>query len=59
MPDLPDEVKEHLKFHFVSNVDEVLKIAVDAAASKPANGKLKPAPAVKSSKPKPIVKRSS
>jgi ATP-dependent Lon protease len=28
LPDLPQEVKDHLKFHFVQNVDEVLKIAV-------------------------------
>jgi ATP-dependent Lon protease len=43
MPDLPDEVKQHLKFHFVDNVDEVLKIAVaPAIAAKPNNGKAKP-----------------
>ena len=41
MPDLPQEVKDHLKFHFVDNVDEVLKIAVGPAA-KPTNGKVKP-----------------
>jgi ATP-dependent Lon protease len=46
MPDLPQEVKDHLKFHFVNNVDEVLKIAVGAA--KLANGKHK---AVTSAKP--------
>jgi ATP-dependent Lon protease len=28
MPDLPEEVKRHLKFHFVDHVDEVLKIAL-------------------------------
>jgi ATP-dependent Lon protease len=31
MPDLPDEVKRHLKFHFVENVDAVLKIALGPA----------------------------
>jgi ATP-dependent Lon protease len=36
MPDLPQEVKENLKFHFVENVDQVLKIAVGN------NGKNKP-----------------
>jgi ATP-dependent Lon protease len=52
LPDLPQEVKDHLKFHFVSNVDEVLKIAVDAAAvAKAANGKHKPAISTK-----PVVK---
>jgi ATP-dependent Lon protease len=45
LPDLPDEVKKHLKFHFVENVDEVLQIAVGGftlkppAASKPNNGR--------------------
>jgi ATP-dependent Lon protease len=44
MPDLPQEVKDHLKFHFVNNVDEVLKIAVGpAVATKPTNGKVKSA----------------
>lgn len=38
MPELPDEVKRNLKFHFVSDVDEVLKIAM-SPAPKPANGK--------------------
>jgi ATP-dependent Lon protease len=28
LPDLPDEVKETLQFHFVNNVDEVLSIAL-------------------------------
>ncbi len=28
LPDLPQEVKDHLKFHFVENVDQVLRIAV-------------------------------
>ncbi len=35
MPDLPDEVKKHLKFHFVENVDEVLRIAVGDFGPKP------------------------
>jgi ATP-dependent Lon protease len=38
LPDLPQEVKDHLKFHFVQNVDEVLKIAVGASA-KPAKSR--------------------
>jgi ATP-dependent Lon protease len=38
LPDLPEEVKKNLKFHFVNNVDEVLKIAV-GSGTKPANGK--------------------
>jgi ATP-dependent Lon protease len=51
MPDLPQEVKDHLKFHFVNNVDEVLKIALDHSTpvAKPAttakaksNGRAKP-----------------
>ncbi|HEX2972819.1 MAG TPA: S16 family serine protease, partial [Tepidisphaeraceae bacterium] len=30
MPDIPDEVKQGLQFHFVENVDQVLKIALGA-----------------------------
>ncbi|MDW8262125.1 MAG: S16 family serine protease, partial [Phycisphaerales bacterium] len=28
MPDVPEEVRRSLKFHFVDNVDEVLKVAL-------------------------------
>jgi ATP-dependent Lon protease len=52
LPDLPQEVKDHLKFHFVSNVDEVLKIAVDATVPKAANGKHKTTIAAKMAKRK-------
>jgi ATP-dependent Lon protease len=31
LPDIPAEVKESLKFHFVENVDQVLRIALGAA----------------------------
>jgi ATP-dependent Lon protease len=31
MPDIPAEVKDSLKFHFVENVDQVLRIALGAA----------------------------
>jgi ATP-dependent Lon protease len=55
MPDLPQEVKDHLKFHFVNNVDEVLKIAVGPAAAKHTNGRTKPLPA-KPAKRKRIAK---
>jgi ATP-dependent Lon protease len=45
MPDLPQEVKDNLKFHFVENVDQVLKIALANSAKsldgKPVNGKSK------------------
>jgi ATP-dependent Lon protease len=30
-PDIPDEVKQTVKFHFVENIDQVLQIALDAA----------------------------
>jgi ATP-dependent Lon protease len=30
LPDIPDEVKNTLKFHFVKNVDEVLEVALGA-----------------------------
>jgi ATP-dependent Lon protease len=35
MPDIPDEVKQTLKFHFVKNIDEVLQVALGTAAGKP------------------------
>jgi ATP-dependent Lon protease len=31
LPDIPAEVKESLKFYFVENVDQVLRIALGAA----------------------------
>jgi ATP-dependent Lon protease len=30
LPDIPDEVKKTLKFHFVENIDQVMHIALDA-----------------------------
>ena len=30
LPDIPDEVKQTLKFHFVENIDEVLEVALGA-----------------------------
>jgi ATP-dependent Lon protease len=39
MPDVPEEVRETLKFHFVENVDQVLEIALGA--------KVRPKPQVK------------
>ena len=35
LPDIPDEVKQTLKFHFVQNVDEVLAIALGAGRGAP------------------------
>jgi len=40
LPDLPQEVRDHLKFHLVDNVDEVLRVALSAAA-KSTNGRAK------------------
>jgi len=34
MPDLPEEVKSGLQFHFVENVDQVLKVALDVEGKK-------------------------
>jgi ATP-dependent Lon protease len=31
LPDIPDEVKKTLKFHFVENIDQVLQIALGPA----------------------------
>ena len=33
-PDLPDEVRKTLKFHFVSNVDEAMKVAIGESPRK-------------------------
>ena len=30
VPDIPEEVKKTLKFHFVENIDQVMHIALDA-----------------------------
>ena len=34
LPDIPEEVRETLKFHFVENTDEVLAIALGQAAAR-------------------------
>jgi ATP-dependent Lon protease len=42
MPDVPDEVRETLKFHFVENIDDVLRVALGtskAAKTKSATGR--------------------
>jgi ATP-dependent Lon protease len=38
LPDIPDEVKQTLKFHFVENVDQVLDVALGARARERKNG---------------------
>ena len=38
MPDIPEEVTKGLAWHFVENVDEVLEVALGAAATEMANG---------------------
>ena len=35
MPDVPDEVKNALKFHFVENVDQVLEVALGTRTHQP------------------------
>jgi ATP-dependent Lon protease len=37
LPDIPDEVKNTLKFHFAENVDEVLAVALGTAGRKPSS----------------------
>jgi len=46
LPDIPAEVKESVKFHFVENVDQVLRIALGAATpeKKPARAQKAPKP---------------
>jgi ATP-dependent Lon protease len=51
LPDLPQDVKDHLKFHFVENVDQVLKIAIGSK-----NG-AKPAPPKKTPKIKALIRK--
>ena len=41
MPEIPDEVKQTLKFHFVENIDQVLQVALGQKLVKK-NGKAKP-----------------
>ena len=36
LPDVPEEVRDTLKFHFVENIDEVLEIALGTARKKKA-----------------------
>jgi ATP-dependent Lon protease len=36
MPDVPEEVRQTLKFHFVQNIDQVMEIALGARIGKPA-----------------------
>src|SRR3989442_4046370 len=36
LPDIPEEVRNTLKFHFVSNIDEVLAIPLAAKKAAPA-----------------------
>jgi ATP-dependent Lon protease len=42
LPDIPDEVKQTLKFHFVQNIDEVMEVALGAKAREPKNGSREP-----------------
>lgn len=49
LPDIPDEVKNTLKFHFVENVDQVLQIALGIAGKAAKNDH---APAAKTSRSK-------
>jgi ATP-dependent Lon protease len=39
MPEIPQEVRNSLKFHFVENIDQVLKIALGESPRKAADGK--------------------
>jgi hypothetical protein len=43
LPDIPEEVRNTLKFHFVNNIDEVLAVALGAAAKASAKAAAKPA----------------
>jgi ATP-dependent Lon protease len=41
LPDIPEEVRKSVKFHFVSNIDEVLEYALGPVKGKPKAGKAK------------------
>jgi ATP-dependent Lon protease len=41
MPDIPTEVRETLKFHFVENIDQVLKLALTPKNTPGKNGSVK------------------
>jgi ATP-dependent Lon protease len=38
LPDIPDEVKQSLKFHFVENIDQVMEVALGARQRERKNG---------------------
>ena len=67
LPDIPEEVRNTLKFHFVENVDQVLAIALGGVAKSAArepkpkarntrrsHGRLANGKPQKSAKPKPV-----
>jgi ATP-dependent Lon protease len=54
MPEIPDEVKQTLKFHFVDNVDQVLAIALGTNRTAPAPAK----PNGRGNKPEPSNSRT-
>ncbi len=41
LPEIPDEVKNTLQFHFVENIDQVLKIALNVESPRPQKRKKK------------------
>jgi ATP-dependent Lon protease len=53
MPDIPEEVKNTVQFHFVENIDQVLQIALDATPKPVARKPSKPdKPATPRAKPR-------
>jgi len=47
LPDIPQEVRDTLKFHFVENIDQVLKIALGKTIRTASAGKQAKTPAAK------------
>jgi ATP-dependent Lon protease len=56
LPDIPDEVKQTLKFHFVSDIDEAMEVALGARPRERKNGTRGPhrEPAGKRSATRPV-----
>jgi ATP-dependent Lon protease len=56
LPDLPEEVRNTLKFHFVENTDQVLEVALGAVKGKPRTTRRgHPGEASESSRPRKVV----
>ncbi|HEY8747149.1 MAG TPA: endopeptidase La, partial [Tepidisphaeraceae bacterium] len=58
LPDIPDEVKQNIKFHWVQNVDEVMAIALGTAPTRKLPTANPTTPKTNGRAPKPSPRRS-